>query len=58
MIIKSSDNMLQLLTEYRLQLRSFLLFFVSSLINDIKGKKNYNVAKKNKKKNKKKIHAK
>ena len=44
--------MLQLLTEYRLQLRSFLLFFVSSLINDIKGKKNYNVAKKNKKQKK------
>ena len=57
MIIKSSDNMLQLLTEYRLQLRSFLLFFVSSLINDIKGKKNYNVAKKTKNK-KNKIHAK
>ena len=57
MIIKSSDNMLQLLTEYGLQLRSFLLFFVSSLINDIKGKKNYNVAKKPKNK-KNKIHAK
>lgn len=49
--------MLQLLTEYGLQLRSFLLFFVSSLINDIKGKKNYNVAKKPKNK-KNKIHAK
>ena len=49
--------MLQLLIQYRLQLRSFLLFFVSSLINDIKGKKNYNVAKKTKNK-KNKIHAK